>query len=254
MEKINEPAVKKSDSLIEGMFEVGAHYGYSKSRRHPSFSACIFTTKNGNDIIDLEKTSLYLNNTLAFVKEVAEKGKTILFVGTKPEIRKTVEVAAQEMDAPFVVNRWIGGLITNFNEIKKRVKKLDELLSKRDKGELDVYTKVERMAIDAEIDDLLVNFGGVTAMNKIPDVLCVVDPRHEAIAVAEARKKNIPIIALTGSDGNLTGVEYPIPANDAHAVSTSFFLEKIITCYKENFSLPKKEEGAPPIEKEEKKV
>lgn len=239
MEEIKTPntpvtlqRVKSSDSLIEGMFEVGAHYGHSKSRRHPSFAPYVFGVKEGIDVINLEKTSLCLSKALGFLQESVRDGKTVLFVGTKPEVRSIVEKTALSVSAPYVTHRWIGGLITNFSEIKKRVKTLEDLLLKRERGELDVYTKVERMAIEEEIEELTSNFGGITTIHKIPDVIFVVDPRHEAIAVAEAKKKNIPVVALIGSDGDLQHIDYPIPANDAKIESVSFFMEKVADAYK----------------------
>lgn len=249
---------KPKTSLIENMFDAGVHYGYSHSRRHPSFASLIFGTKNGSDVIDLEKTSIYLTKATDFIRESAVNNKTILFVGTKPEIRKIMEVAALSLPVPYMTNRWIGGLITNFSEMKKRVKKLEEWNLKKEKNELDVYTKKERMIIDDEITDLTRNFGGIVSMARIPDVMFIIDPRHEETAVLEARKKNIPIVAIIGTDSDITKIDYPIPANDATIRSVSFFVNKVVEAYKEGVKNqkpePQVEQKTSEVKDKEKKV
>lgn len=252
--KYMETTDNKSNSLIEQMFEVGAHYGYARSRRHPSFASFVFGTKNGNDVLNLEKTGAQLHKVLEYIKASASEGKTFLFVGTKPEIRNIVEEAALSVDSPVVINRWIGGLLTNFSEMKKRFKKLEDLRAKKEKGELSVYTKKEQILINAEIDDLARNFGGVVSMTQLPDIMFVVDPRHEAIAVTEARKKNIPVIALAGSDCNLGEVTHTIPANDATIQSVSFFVAKVVEAIKEGQAHPKKAEEKKSEKADEKKA
>ena len=232
---------KTTTSLIESMFEVGAHYGYSRSRRHPSFAPYIFGTKNKSDVIDLEKTGSHLAKALMFIKEAVANNKTILFVGTKPEARKVVEETAISLDVPRVVNRWIGGLLTNFSEMKKRVKILGDWLSKAERGELDVYTKKERAHIDKEIRELTRDFGGIANMVRLPHILFVVDSRHEKTAIAEAKKKGITIVALTGTDCDIRDIDYPIPANDSNVKSIAFFVEKVAAAYTEGLKNQKSE-------------
>lgn len=224
---------KSNTSLIENMFEVGAHFGYSRTRRHPSFKPLIFGAKNNVDIINLEKTGYFLNKALEFVKECARHNKTILFVGTKPEARRVIEEAAASLDLPYVFHRWIGGTLTNFSEIKKRIKRLLELREKKEKGELDVYTKKEKLVLDKEIERLSKNFSGIVSMQGLPDALFIIDPKHEATAVREARRKSVPLIGLAGSDCNTKEIDYPIPANDSALSSIRFFVEQITKAYGE---------------------
>ena len=223
----------KQNDIVEEMLKVGAHFGYGKTRRHPSTAPFVFTTKNRTDIFDIEKTHVLLMEALEFMKESAKEGKVILFIGTKPESRKAVRKAAQSIDMPYATERWIGGAITNISVIKKRIDELKDLKEKREGGELEKYTKKERLDIDEKIKKLERNFGGIVDMTKIPDVLFIVDPKHENTAVKEARRINIPIISLLNSDCDLSEVDYPIVANDSAMSSISFFVQKIIEAYEE---------------------
>ena len=220
-----------TQNIIEEMFRSGVHYGYSKSRRHPSTTPYIFATKNGVDIIDIEKTQELLEKALEAVSKFAASGKTILFIGTKPEARQQIIETALALNMPYVSERWVGGALTNFPEIKKRIIKLLDLRSQKEKKELDKYTKKERLLIDKEMDDMTKNFQGLTGITRIPDVVFVVDPKKEHIAVTEARKMNLPVIALLNTDCNLKQIQYPIIANDASVSSITFFLSKIKEAY-----------------------
>lgn len=231
--------VKKADNKanaanIDRMFAVGAHYGYSKSRRHPSIKPYIFGVKNWVEIIDLEKTDELLKSAKEFAKQLGETGKTILFVGGKNEAKSAIVEGADGISMPYVTGRWIGGTITNFSEIKKRIAKMGDLSLKKDKGELaQKYTKKEQVMLDREIENLKENFFGIKDMSEIPHALFVVDPKRESIAVKEATQKGIPVIGLLNSDSNLNDVDYPIVANDATQKSIKFFIDEIITSYKE---------------------
>lgn len=223
------------------MFTAGAHFGYSKTRRHPSTAAYIFATKNKNDIIDLEKTEALLMKAEAFVKELAASGKNLLFVGVKPEAKKAVYEGALHVDMPYVIERWVGGAITNFPEIKKRIAKLEDLRDKKEKGGLDMYTKKERLLIDEDIARMSKNFSGLVSLKKTPDALFVIDPKREHIAVAEAKHAGIPVIALMNTDCNVKGVEYPIVANDASISSITHFVNAIAKAYKDGkMAVPEK--------------
>jgi len=219
------------NSAIEEMFKAGVHYGYSKSRRHPSISPFIFTTKNGVDIINIEKTNSLFEQALEAVSKFAANGKTILFIGTKPEARQQVIETALSLNMPYVGERWVGGSLTNFPEIKKRIIKLLDLRDKKEKGELEKYTKKERLLIDREMEDMTKNFQGLTGITRTPDAVFVIDPKKEHIAVTEAQKMNLPVIALLNTDCNLKQVQYPIIANDASISSITFFLSKIKEAY-----------------------
>ncbi|MCA9366429.1 30S ribosomal protein S2 [Candidatus Kaiserbacteria bacterium] len=221
-------------NLIERLFSAGAHFGFSKSRRHPTVKPYLFGNKQGTDIFDLEKTSELLAAAKAAVAEAGEQGKTVLFVGTKEEVKKLVEHFAKEVAAPYVINRWIGGTVTNWSEIKKRIARLHELIAEGESGELErKYTKKERVLIGREADKLTFNFGGIKDIEKTPDMLLVVDPRHESIAVAEASELGIPVVGIMSSDNDLTKVTYPVLVNDALQASVTLALTELTTAYSE---------------------
>jgi small subunit ribosomal protein S2 len=220
-----------SQNIVEEMFQAGVHYGYSKSRRHPSVLPYIFTTKNGVDIINIEKTEELLNKATEFVSELASSGKTILFIGTKPEARQQVVETALSLNMPYVSERWVGGILTNYPEIKKRINRLLELRTQKEKGELDKYTKKEKLLIAKEMEDMTRNFQGLTSVSKTPDAIIVIDSKKELIAVTEAKKMGLPVIAVLNTDCNLKEVTYPVVANDASVSSITFFLNKIKEAY-----------------------
>lgn len=224
----------ENNPLIDKLFSVGAHFGVSRTRRHPSASRYIFGQKGGVELFDLEKTAVLLQTSLDAVKALAAERKTILFVGGKAEARSALTRTAQMLNQPYSAGRWIGGTLTNWGEIKKRLARLSELSDMREKGELAKFTKMERLLIDREITDLETMFGGLRGMTKAPDALFVVDPRAEAGAVAEARQLNIPIFALLNSDCNQAGITYAIPANDASREAIQFVLEEVGQTYLNN--------------------
>jgi len=224
------------DTVIDAMFKTGAQYGYQKSRRHPSTTPYIFGTKNGVDIINIEKTKELFDKAMAEVKAYAGSGKTILFVGTKPEARQAVLETSLALNMPYITERWVGGILTNFHEIKKRINKLLELRDQKEKGGFDKYTKKEKLLIEKEMEDMTKNFQGLTNITKIPDAVFVIDSKKEHIAVSEAKKMNIPVIALLNTDCNIKEVNFPIVSNDASVSSISFFLEKAKDIYREGAS------------------
>lgn len=229
----NEKEVKGGvDGAVEALFSVGAQFAFVKSRRHPSAKPYIFGVKNKIEIFDLEKTQEALSNALTFVESIGAKHGTILFVGGKEEARAALSSIAPTINQPYVAGRFIGGTLTNFPEIRKRVEKLETLVSQKEKGELMKYTKKERLLIDREIAKLQEYFSGISVMKHLPAALFVIDAKRESIAVAEARTMNIPVIALCGSDNNLKEVQYPIPGNDASRASIEFFLRKAADAYK----------------------
>lgn len=217
------------DTAIQKLFDAGAHVGFSRARRHPSMRSFIFDKKNRADIIDLEKTADCLEQAAHFLKTVAEGGKKVLFVSGKNETKRIVRAAAEKAGMPFVTGRWIGGTLTNFSEITKRVKRLEKLRDDKEKGNLDKYTKKERLLIDREIQELEDVFGGLVSMTERPAALFVVDPRHEAIAVAEAKKMHIPVVALAGSDCDVRAIQHAIPANDTTQKSVSHVVDEIVS-------------------------
>ena len=228
---------KAGEQRISDLFAVGAHFGYSPSRRHPSVAKYLFGVKGGTELFDLEKTAACLEGALGVVKTLAESRKTILFVGSKAEAREQVVRTAERLGQPYVASRWIGGSLTNFSEIKKRLARLLELSDMKEKGELAKFTKHERLLIDREIEDLERMFGGLKSMPKLPDAIFIVDPKHESGVVAEARQLNIPIVAVLNSDCNMSLVNHPIPANDASRQTITCILEEVAKTYENNLGL-----------------
>ncbi len=224
---------KTTSTLIDSMFGAGAHFAYSRSRRHPSVTPYIFGAKNKVELFDLEKTSELFAKTLEFIKMLGKENKTILFVGGKSEARKAIANAGLALAMPYVDGRWIGGALTNFKEIRKRIEKYERLTGERERGELTKYTKKERLLIDREIDNLEIMFGGIVSMKDLPKAMFVVDAKREHIAVKEAQDMGIPVISLVGSDCNLLEVNYPIVGNDSSKTSIEFFLSTVVKAYEE---------------------
>ncbi len=215
------------------MLSAGAHFGYTRTRRHPSVKPYVLGTKNRVDIMDIEKTEVLLSRAKEFVKSLGATGKVIIFIGSKPEAKEAIRGAAEETGMPYVTERWIGGTLTNFVEIKKRIDKLADLLEKREKGATQVYTKKERLLIDREIIRLEKYFSGLSSLKNLPAAVFVVDSKKENITVAECRKMNIPVVSLSNSDCDLKQITYPIVGNDSSVSSISFFVREITEAYKE---------------------
>lgn len=222
----------KSDQNLDELFKVGAHFGFAKSRRHPSSAQNIFGSKNKIDIFDLEKTQEGLDKACHFMAELAASKATILFVGGKNEAQEIVKREAEKIGQPYLAGRWIGGTLTNFSEIRKRIEIMLDLSAQKEKGELIKYTKKERILIDRKIEKLQKMFGGIKDMTALPKALFIVDPRFEETALAEAKSLKIPVVALCGSDNDLSQIDYPISANDSNIGSISYFVEKVAEAYR----------------------
>lgn len=221
-------------TFIDRLFQAGSHFGFKKRRRHPTVTPFLYGTKDGNDIFDLEKTTDLLESAKEVLKEYGLQGKTVLFVGTKDEASKVVNAAAVRAEAPFVTNRWIGGMLTNFSEIKKRISRLDVLTTEAESGELErKYTKKERVVLGREAKKLSFNFKGISEIKKMPDLMLVVDPRHDSIAVQEAQEKNIPVMAILSSDCDVSLIKYPVVANDSLQASVTLVLNELTDSYVE---------------------
>lgn len=200
-------------SLLE-MLKAGAHFGHQKSRWHPKMEQYLFGARNGVHVIDLEKTLAELQKALEFVKNMAASGKLILFVGTKRQARDLVRAAAEACGMPYLVERWIGGMLTNFDEMKRRLKKYKSLKDQVATGEVEKYTKKEQIKIKKEIEKMDRYLIGLTALEKLPDAIYIADMRAEKTAVLEANRKNVPIIGVCDSNVNPEKAQYVIPAND----------------------------------------
>jgi len=229
-----EEKTTTNQPLIERLFAAGSHFGFQKSRRHPTVLPFIFGAKHGTDIFDLEKTSALLEDAKGVMKKAGSEGKIVLFVGTKDEATAIVKEMAQKAEMPFVVNRWIGGMLTNFGEIKRRLARLEDLISQGESGELErKYTKKERVLIKREMEKLMFNFSGIRTLKKTPDMMVVVDPRHDSIAVTEAKDIKIPVVGIMSSDTNLKSVHVPVVVNDALRSSIKLVLNELVSAYKE---------------------
>lgn len=218
--------------IIERLFKAGAHFGFRKSRRHPTVRPYLFTTKDGTDIFDLEKTAASLAAAKEALTEAGKNGKVMVCVGTKDEASKIVNEIAVANGLPYVTNRWIGGMLTNFGEIKKRIARLLELTAEAESGELErKYTKKERVVLGREMDKLEFNFGGIKTLERTPEMLIIVDPRHDKTAVSEARELGIKTVGLMSSDSNVESVTYPIVVNDALSSSIALVFRELVDAY-----------------------
>lgn len=238
MQKRNEVSNNSSD-LIEKMFEAGVQYGYSKSKRHPSVSSYIHTTKNRVDIIDLEKTNAMVEEVSAHIKNLGAQMKTILFVGTKPEAKEAIRTIAETLNMPYVNARWIGGTLSNFSEIKKRIAELEKYQKELTTGELEKFTKKERVVLSKKMERLEKYYTGLLGLKKTPDALFIIDPKKEHIAVAEAKTMNVPVIAILNSDSNIKVIDYPIVGNDASLLAIKFFTTHMSNAYQSGTSINK---------------
>jgi len=229
-----EEKTTTNQPLIERLFAAGSHFGFQKSRRHPTVVPYIFGAKHGTDIFDLEKTSTLLDAAKEVMKKAGSQGKTVLFVGTKDEASAVVKEMAEKAEMPMVINRWIGGMLTNFGEIKRRLARLEDLVSQGESGELErKYTKKERVLIKREMEKLMFNFGGIRTLKKTPDLMVVVDPRHDSIAVTEAKDIKIPVVGIMSSDTNLKSVNVPVIVNDDLRSSIKLALNELIAAYQD---------------------
>jgi small subunit ribosomal protein S2 len=200
---------------IKELFEAGAHFGHKTSRWHPKMAPFIHSARNGTHIIDLNKTAECMKVAFDFVEQTVSQGKQVLLVGTKRQAHDTIKEVAERTGMPYVVERWLGGMLTNSTTIGGRVKHLKDLEEKMDSGQLaSKYGKLEVQRFQEEIDDMNHNYGGIKNLNGRPGVLFIVDVMHETNAIKEAKKLKIPIVALVDTNANPNLVEYPIPSND----------------------------------------
>ena len=199
---------------MKQLLEAGVHFGHQTKRWDPKMAEYIYQARNGIHIIDLQKTSKKIDEAYKFMKDVAEEGKTILFVGTKKQAQECVKDAAIKSNMFYVDQRWLGGMLTNFKTIRKRVERLNKLEEMENDGTFDVLPKKEVAALRNEMEKLEKNLGGIREMKEMPGAMFVVDPKNVRIAVLEAKKLNIPIIGLVDTNCNPEDVDYPIPGND----------------------------------------
>jgi small subunit ribosomal protein S2 len=199
---------------MKQLLEAGVHFGHQTRRWNPKMARYIFTERNGIYIVDLQKTVKKIDEAYAFLRSVAEEGKSVLFVGTKKQAQEAIREESERAGQFYVNERWLGGMMTNFQTIQKRVARLKELEAMEEDGTFEVLTKKEVQVLRHEMNKLETYLGGIKEMNKLPGALFVVDPRKERIAVAEARKLNIPIVAIVDTNCDPDEIDYVIPGND----------------------------------------
>jgi small subunit ribosomal protein S2 len=219
---------------VDRLFKTGGHFAQLKSRRHPSMKPFVIGSKSKVEIFDLAKTADQLTQAKETMKALGRDGKIVLFVGGKSEVGPAIKDAANRIGQPYVAGRWLGGTISNFTEIKKRIDRLADLTQKRDSGELaKMYTKLERVFIDREIERLETRLGGIADLTRKPDAFVIVDTRHEAHATKEARDARIPVIGVMSSDCDVHDAAYPIVVNDASRETVKLVLGELADAYDE---------------------
>ncbi|MDP3899778.1 MAG: 30S ribosomal protein S2 [bacterium] len=212
---------------VEEMLKAGMHFGHRTSKWHPKMAPFIFGERNGIHIIDLQKTQSLLEEALSFISKMTAENKTILLVGTKEQVKNKMAEKAKEINLPYINNRWIGGTLTNFSVIKLLISKYVDLKNRQETGKLSKYTKKEQLDFGKVIEKLDRMVGGISTLKKLPDVVFIWDIKHEKTAVAEARKKGIPIIAICDTNVNPQGIKYIIPSNDDATKSIKLIFDLI---------------------------
>ena len=199
---------------MKQLLEAGVHFGHQTRRWDPRMAEYIFQARNGIHIIDLQKASKKIDEAYEFIKEQVEEGKTVLFVGTKKQAQECMKDAAIKSGMYYIDQRWLGGMLTNFDTIQKRIKRLKDLETMEQDGTFDVLPKKEVILLKKEMEKLEKNLGGIKDMDKLPGVIFLVDPKKERIAILEAKKLNIPVVGLVDTNCSPEDVDYPIPGND----------------------------------------
>lgn len=212
---------------VDEMAAAGVNFGHRVSKLHPKMKPYVSGIKNGVHLFDLEKTAKELSKALAFVSKTVAEGKTIVFVGTKIQLKGIVQLAAEECGVPYVTERWLGGTFTNFETIQKRVSYFKDLEKKRETGELEKYTKKERLMFDKELAILKTKFGGIRNMQKLPDAVFIFGLDKDITCAREAKRKGIKIVSIVDTNTNPDIADYPIPANDDAIMAVGYIIEKV---------------------------
>ena len=218
---------------VESMLKAGVHLGHSKSKNHPAMRPYIFGVRNTIAIIDLMKTEEKLSKATDFLRGIASRGGMVLFVGTRPGTRHMLLATAERTKMPYFIERWIGGTLTNYKMISKRIEIMQTLEKEKETGGFEKYTKKERGRKDDQIARLRRFFEGLRKLNRMPDAVVVVDTTHDTTAVMEARKMKIPVVALCDSNANIGLIDFPIPSNDHALPAVTYMLEKFVEAIEE---------------------
>lgn len=230
-EEVNVPLA--ADPEMEEMMKAGVHIGHLRSKRNPGMAPFVWGVRNNIEIIDLTKTREKLAEALTFLKKAAGERKLFLFVGTRPSAKELIRKTADELDSPSAGERWIGGALTNFKVITKRIEAMEELERQIAEGELEKYTKKERMKKEEELKRLRHNFDGLRRLKRLPDVMVIIDAAYDTLALEEARRMNIPVVAVNDTNTDPRAVQYPIPANNDARSAVAYILGKMKTAVSE---------------------
>jgi small subunit ribosomal protein S2 len=222
-----------TETTLQQLLEAGCHFGHQTRRWNPIMRSYIYGERDGVHIFDLVKTKAGLDQAMEVVGKMAAEGKVILFVGTKRQAQDAVKKAAIEAGMPYLIQRWPGGFLTNFEQIRKTVSRMLDFKDKKARGELKKYTKREQLLIDRDVAQMEKSFGGVVNMTKLPDALFVVDTHLEDVAVHEANRVNIPVIGMVDTNGNPTIVDYVIPSNDDAVKAIELVVDQIAAAIKD---------------------
>ncbi|MBI3485628.1 30S ribosomal protein S2 [Candidatus Daviesbacteria bacterium] len=224
--KLNVPS-------MQDLLTAGVHFGHQVRRGHPKMNQYIYGARDGVHIIDLAKSEEKLKEAVEFVYNLGKEGKVLLLVGTKKQAKEIVESLAKEVDAPYISERWVGGLLTNFDEIRRNLKRLGDLKNEKEAGTLTRYTKKEQLLIDRELEKFERVFGGVAKMDKVPDAMFVVDAVSDKTAVKEAFNKGLTLVGFADTNSDPNMLDFPIPANDDGIKSIKIICETVIKAYGE---------------------
>ena len=238
---------------MKQLLEAGVHFGHQTRRWDPRMAEYIFQARNGIHIIDLQKASKKIDEAYEFIKEQVEEGKTVLFVGTKKQAQDCMKDAAIKSGMYYVNQRWLGGMLTNFDTIQKRIQRLKDLEKMEEDGTFDVLPKKEVILLKKEMEKLEKNLGGIKEMDKLPGVIFLVDPKKERIAILEAKKLNIPVVGIVDTNCNPQDLDYPIPGNDDAIRSIHLFCNEMAAAMNEGKAALADETGSEiaPVSQEE---
>ncbi len=215
------------DAEIEGMMKAGVHLGHGRAKRNAGMLPYLWSVRSNVDIIDLAATKEKLKQALEFVRRLSEEGKIILLTGTRPSSKNAVRLAADELGLPWVNQRWIGGSLTNFKVIRRRIESLAKMEEEKAAGGFDKYTKVERIKKEEEMARLRNNFEGLRRMERVPDALFIVDIAHDSTALREAKILGIPVVAVIDTNTDPRTVDYPIPGNNDAKTAVAYVLDRV---------------------------
>ncbi len=238
---------------LQALLEAGCHFGHKAERWHPKAKAFIYTEKDGIHIIDLAKTKTGLETAAAFIKETVAKGGEVLFVATKRQARGVVKQEVEAVGAPYFVERWIGGFLTNWDQVKKNIDKINRLAEEQQAGAWKKFPKHEQVKLARYLNRLKIYYGGVLTLKQVPQALFIVDIKKEDAAVREAKRSGAAVVAIVDTNADPAGIDYVIPANDDAVGSIQFIAHVVAMAYREGKELKEKEDSKTERREEAKK-